>query len=261
MEKNEIVTQIYRTYDYGQFKKLELNRDVTKPRVEKVLKSISDVGYILSPILINEKFEIIDGQARFEALKSRGLPIDYYIEKDIGIKECRALNLYQTNWKLKDYIDSYAKEGLNSYILLKELMEKYKKLNLIAVYNALTGKESVVSSTIKSRNFTCTHTQYKKAIEILDYENQYFEILRKVGGKVQHFYTAIRFCYEHDEVDNDKLLSKVKANRGELYKVNSTEQALTLLQDIYNMGNKKNSVFLLSDYQKFKAAIEAFEND
>lgn len=59
--------RIYKTDDHTLFKKLEGNRDVRS--VEKIIKSIDNVGYVLSPILVNEKYEVIDGQNRLEACK------------------------------------------------------------------------------------------------------------------------------------------------------------------------------------------------
>ena len=48
------------TNEYEKFKKLKGNRAVTEKRKEKIKKSILKVGYITSPILVNDEFEIID---------------------------------------------------------------------------------------------------------------------------------------------------------------------------------------------------------
>ena len=55
------------TGDYGIFKRLKGNRTVTRSRVEKIKNSINKVGYIKSPIVVNEKREVIDGQGRCQA--------------------------------------------------------------------------------------------------------------------------------------------------------------------------------------------------
>ena len=34
------------------------------------MKSITDYGYIFNPIVVNESYQIIDGQGRFEGLRA-----------------------------------------------------------------------------------------------------------------------------------------------------------------------------------------------
>ncbi|MBQ2600753.1 ParB N-terminal domain-containing protein [bacterium] len=74
---DEIVSAVYRTTDYDKFKTLDGNRTVEKSRVNKILKSINDNGYIHCPIIVNERMEIIDGQGRLEAVKQLGIPVEY----------------------------------------------------------------------------------------------------------------------------------------------------------------------------------------
>ena len=61
------VMNVYSTENYRRFKKLLDNREVTPQRVNQIMKSIRDVGYIVSPIIVNEKYEVIDGQGRLAA--------------------------------------------------------------------------------------------------------------------------------------------------------------------------------------------------
>ena len=120
---DKVVGQIYETDDYSVFRKLAGNR-YTKGE-KKIIQSISDVGYVRNPILVNEKMEIIDGQNRFEALKTLGYPIQYIMQAGIGLRECRALNIGQTNWGTWDYIESYAAQGNESYQRVKARWLQY----------------------------------------------------------------------------------------------------------------------------------------
>ena len=54
----KVVGQIYQTDDYDIFKKLDGNRDAGN--VTAILNSIDEVGYVLSPILVNEDYEVIE---------------------------------------------------------------------------------------------------------------------------------------------------------------------------------------------------------
>ena len=79
---DRVIGHIYETTDYSKFKKLKGNRD--PKTAKKIVNSINEVGYVLDPILINEKDEIIDGQNRFEAVMQLGLPVVYVKQDGIG---------------------------------------------------------------------------------------------------------------------------------------------------------------------------------
>ena len=66
MENQKVVKS---TKNYEMFQKLEGNRPVLERRINKIIASINNVGYITSPIIVNDKYEVIDGQGRLEALK------------------------------------------------------------------------------------------------------------------------------------------------------------------------------------------------
>ena len=61
--------EIFRTNKYEIFKQLKGNREVSPKRISKIINSIKEVGYIINPIIVNEKMEVIDGQGRLEALR------------------------------------------------------------------------------------------------------------------------------------------------------------------------------------------------
>lgn len=123
------VGEIYQTENYSIFKRLSGNRGVEDSRVLSILKSIQNVGYIKNPIIVNEKYEVIDGQGRLEACKRLGLPVYYSIAEGAGIEECIAMNINQKNWKVEDYINSYGELGINSYIFASAAAETISALS------------------------------------------------------------------------------------------------------------------------------------
>ena len=62
-----IIGHIYETTDYGKFKVLCGNRFVDHS--DMIVESIKSVGLLNSPIIVNDKYEIIDGQNRFDACR------------------------------------------------------------------------------------------------------------------------------------------------------------------------------------------------
>ena len=50
--------EVKRTNNYEKFKRLKGNREVSPTRIRKIVESINRVGYITSPIIVNEKMEV-----------------------------------------------------------------------------------------------------------------------------------------------------------------------------------------------------------
>ena len=91
----KVIGQIFEEENYDIFVKLDDNRDVLSGRLNKLIASISE-RYVLNPIIVNEKFEIIDGQGRYEALKKLNRPIHYIIAPGAASDDCRRMNKYNT---------------------------------------------------------------------------------------------------------------------------------------------------------------------
>lgn len=246
----EISTVVYRTSDYSLFKKLNGNRGVDDSRVEKIKRSIEKVGYVMSPILTNEKYEIIDGQGRFTALKELELPIDYIVVPNTGLEECRQMNINQSKWTIVDYIKSYADGGNDSYKILFSLYLRYKKLGITVICNAVDGTSGKISSKIKNGLFRCTEEDCERAIKVLDFEEKFIDVVKKIKGRADCMYIAIGFCYSNEEVDNEDLLTKMRKYGHTIKAAANVEQALDQISDVYNFNNRRRRVYLSTDYKR-----------
>lgn len=92
----QVVGQVCQTNDYSLFKTLKGNRSINQAHLYRLTKSIKE-KYLLSPIVVNEHFEIIDGQHRFNAAKANNLPINYMIAVGYGLNEVQILNTNSSN--------------------------------------------------------------------------------------------------------------------------------------------------------------------
>lgn len=77
----KIVNQVNQTNDYNLFKSLKGNRNVNKLHVQRLKESFKG-DYLMSPIIVNQNYEIIDGQHRFNAAKDLSLPVNFIICND-----------------------------------------------------------------------------------------------------------------------------------------------------------------------------------
>lgn len=245
---SKIIGNIYETHDYDSFKKLLGNRDVKN--VDNIKKSISDVGQLVVPIIVNEKMEIIDGQNRFDAWEINNLPIYYIICKGYGIRECIAMNTTSSKWNIEDYIKCYAKYGYYDYILLESLESEYSgKLSHQIIRAVAYGyMNSSPNSAIKNGSFKVSKNEQeiRDALEFL----AMFEIPKSIKGNAKLLYYVIRFCYEFDGVDNAKLLRQWDECKAQILGVTDIKSAAEAIEKIYNYRTKKAFVFIATEYRK-----------
>lgn len=240
------------TNNYDLFKKLEGNRITSINRINKIKNSILSVGYITSPILVNEKMEIIDGQGRYEALKELNLPIEYIVQNGLTIKECIAMNVNQTNWELLDYIKSYADKGNMNYVRLRNLMNRYPMLVGTSNYAvALFEKTRMDTISLKKGDLVIDDKLYNEAVEKLDYVYPILEEFKNIS-KINLIIKGLLYCLHIEEIDYEMLKRKiVKALRTEeLPPMASMEETMQYLEKIYNRQKTGLSVFIYTEYRK-----------
>ena len=248
---NEKVNTVFRTNEYGKFRKLDGNRSVTDGRVAKIRKSIETVGYIQSPLVVNEKFEVIDGQGRLEALKQLGLPVDYIIVTGAGLQECIALNINLKNWTLMDYVDSYAFTGNTSYQYLKNLHSEFHKwFELGILINAVDGTVESASPKIKNGRFYCDEAAYNNARKVLELDLSILDLFSRISGTKKYYIDAFNYCIRDEEVDTKRLISQLKKMAHTLAPAPTMKCALEEYERIYNHG-KKSSVYIYNNYQRY----------
>ena len=237
--------------DHSIFKRLEGNRSVEEHRIKKIVDSIKRVGYILSPITVNECMEVIDGQGRVEALRRLGLPVYYVIAPGAGIEECVAMNMYQTNWTLLDYIKSHAETGNVPYVNLLCLINEFGKYfkTKVILYVA-TGKVEQSGSDIKEGRIKCDSDDLARAKKVLTWLTNFVEPLKRIRGHIEYYYMALVFCYGDQEVDNDRLVEKMTQLQANLIPVTQIQQAFDQIEEVYN-NRSRNKVYIKTNYRKY----------
>lgn len=242
------------TMNYSIFKKLEGNRPVVNRRVNKIIASIQNVGYITSPLIVNEKMEVIDGQGRLEALEQLKMPVEYIVHPGIGINECIAMNINQGNWSLKDYIESYATRGNKSYQRLEQLIKEYPLANLDVIATAALRINKITGTMVKDGSLVLTEEQYDKAIERLNYAYEIFDLVDKtaVRGGILNLIQVILYCYDYEEMDLKRLKEQVTKNIYLCRPWNNIDTCFNEIEELYNRNISKK-VYFYTLYRQEKA--------
>lgn len=116
---------IKETNDYNIFKYIKSNRELNETHVKTLMEEISKHNYLnIRPILVNKKFEVIDGQHRLEAAKRLGVPVFYQVIEGDVYDLMTSLNI-QRPWALKNFIHSYAEKGLKPYQRILEVSSRF----------------------------------------------------------------------------------------------------------------------------------------
>ena len=244
-----IIGNVFRTCDYSKFKRLKGNRAVLANRVSRIMQSICKHGYITNPIVVNENFEIIDGQGRFEALRQLELPVDYIVAYGTGVKQCIALNAYGGIWTMNDYIDSYCEGGNENYLRLRSLMNAYPKLPLKVISQFAFGLCSTPSDKIKQGNIELPEDLIPVIEDHLRFVSCLWPSLSKVKGTNVYYSYAVGFA-RICGANEDRLISCVQ--RSDLAPAPNIRIALDNISDLYNWALKDQTkrIYLYPRYEE-----------
>ena len=229
--------------NYSIFKFIRDNRDVN-PLHLKRLKSSFQSNWLFSPILVNQKHEIIDGQHRFSVCQELGLPIYYIMVYNYGINEVQILNTNHNNWNKKDYLQGYINSGNENYIEFKKFATTYPDFNFTTSLRILSGLR-----TYKTTRFEGTKNNSKT------FENGTFEIpdrLRsyEIANMIMDFkkffprfndnvfVTTLLYLFDHVNYNHKEMIKKMVVQPNSLELCRSQTQYALLIEDIYNFKRK-----------------------
>lgn len=220
--------EILYTTDYSSFKTLKGNRPVNPNHVRKLVISMRKKLH-LSPIQVNEKKEVVDGQHRLASYEELGLPVPYYISVGSDLNTVQDLNTHSENWKIDDYLQSHISRGARDYITYKQFFDSYKFNHKITIF-LLSGDAKTNADVFNSGNFRIKNIE--RAADIAGKLNQLGEYYD--GYKRRTFCYAFVKCLNNKKFVFDEFLNKLSYQRSKLYDCARVEQYLEIIEEIYN---------------------------
>ena len=243
--------KVYVTNNYDKFKILEGNREVGA--IGFIKKNIQKYGYLWMPILVNEKFEVIEGQHRLEACKELGVPIHYIIQQGLGREHCIALNVGRRNWGTADYVHSYSLDNVD-YSYFEILKRKHPQFGPSTIYTAYNNSNTnSVAKSIRNGTLRCTEQDFVTADRVLSWLDGFADDIKaqKISGSKMYLYRAMIFAYNSPKTVKSALTQRIHANIHLIgHSVASFEDGIMKIEDIYNYRvPAENRVDLLSEYR------------
>lgn len=232
------------TKDYSKFKMINFNRGINREHINKLKKLITENGYLSAyPILVDENFNIIDGQHRFIACKEMGIPFYYSITKIFDNNLLVDLNTSQKKWAIDDFIKFYSMQGKVCYVKLmkfaKDFGLKYGTAAAI-ITNSING--GCFSEKLKSGNFSFNDNQYAVAQARAEKMLTVIELMRL--PKADRLVRALLLANRESNFSFDTFIAKLARQQDKVYKCATTAGYCTMVENIYN-NNNKNKIALI----------------
>jgi len=224
---DEIIT----TKDYSIFTKLKGNRVVDEKHVKKLMKAF-ERDYLKTPIFVNDKMEVIDGQHRLEAASRLGYPVFYYKVGKVGLKEVQQLNTTSKNWGGADYLNCYCDLKTTPYLKLREFVDNNPefRIGVAAEIMADTSGGGRLSDRFKDGGFKISDLgdAYETAGKLRQYK-PYFPDYSSTG-----FVRVMLGLYRNRRFDHDVFLRKLALQPNALVRCATAKQYRDLIEEIYN---------------------------
>lgn len=226
-------TVVYTTNNYNLF---SVHPSLRPLREVDALRDYMQQKNLLQyyPIIVNEKYQILDGQRRFAAAKQLGLPIYFIVSSNFSVWMAIIAGGTRKDWSLGDYLKSYAKQGLPEYVWAETMQERYSGLTPVSLIRAHPGRHPV-----HTRNFRLGQVKF---------DHQYIESFCRQWANVNSerrwkhqplLRAAFSICDFGKSMDRlPRLIQIVNRNWDILSAPMSSTYATELLRDLYNKALK-----------------------
>ena len=242
-QKETSMEQVQQTKDYNLFKILSGNRPIDSYHLKKLKKSIETNNHLnLHPIIINDRYEVIDGQHRLEAAKQLQCEIFYIKSSKVDDEHLIDCNVNQKQFDVENYIDFFSiKEKKPEYIELQKML-KATGLKPKALLTLILGVVSPnILEFLKTGKF-----KFPLNEEPTDLLNFYYDFVAYVKDKrikpfsmfTNHNFTrALRWLYKTQGFDSALFYKKLDLRWFDLKPQRTSEEWYELLISIYNFKN------------------------
>jgi hypothetical protein len=228
--------QVHTTTDYFLFKPIDGNRNKNLLHLARLKKSMAE-HYLFTVIIVNENYEIIDGQHRFECVKELGLPLHYIVCSGYGLNEVHILNQNSKTWNADDYLAGYCNLGNLHYIKYKKFKEKYNfgHNECMAMLSGVKACGGTTFENFKNGNYQVTHYRdaEHKAEKICLFQDIYDGYNRRA------FVFAMLYLFDKPQFEFTEFLQKVKNQPTALTHCNDSKQYISLIEEIYNYRRRE----------------------
>jgi hypothetical protein len=221
--------QVHTTKDYFLFKSIDGNRNKNLLHINRLKKSMSQ-KYLFTVIIVNEKYEIIDGQHRFHVIEELKLPLHYIVCQGYGLNEVHVLNQNSKTWNADDYLAGYCDLNNKDYLMYRDFKETYgighnECMTILAGSHIKSQVDVFYSGNFKIKNYNQACSTIEKILLIEAYYT---------GAKRRSFIYAMLQLLKNPKFEFTEFLQKLKSQPTALVDCANISQYISLIEEIYN---------------------------
>lgn len=243
----EAIPKIYSQTDYKMFDFINGNRNISERKVEKLVYDIENGLNLLPyfPIIVHQtdgKFFVIDGQHRFEASKKVGSPIFFVVCDKIELRQIATMNSRTDKWNQRDFLNCYMKVGLEPYVVLNDLLKKYKFTISITCDLMMTNKTSGGGTMDDFRDGKLECNFLEETEKTLALVNVVFDLYK--FRKDRNLVTAMKKIMDKGLCDFKVLKRKIESAPMMMDKQESVKDYMHQIEKVYNYrNNERQQIF------------------
>lgn len=237
------------TTKYSIFSFLNGNRKLNMPHLKRLEISMS-ARQLIAPIIVNEYYQIIDGQYRFTVCKKLNIPVYYLMLPNYGIEEVKILNTNSSNWTKYDFLKMYCDMDYPEYQKFRQFMNDYPDFGIASCEFLLTAKTG--KGTIKTDKELRTESNKYGRVTLRDFEDGNlvcfnYELSCEMAQKIlmikpyssevynrKEFVSAMMQMFKNENYDHNEFIQKLRQQPTSLVLCINVEQYKKLVEDIYN---------------------------
>ena len=226
------MSKIQKTTDFNLFKRILGNRTKNQVQITKLINSFSESPELFkaTPIIVNERMEVIDGQHRLEAAKALGQAIYYIVVEGLSLPEIQKLNSSTKTWTPVDYAISFSEKGNKHYQTYLDFKHKFRLTHEILVaYLAIVKGSTPITfrkGKFKVENVALSDKICGQFAEIREFHNK---------GDSKKFAFAVKELLLNPDYDHKKMMQKITSFGSKYFKeAGNTQDYMRQLELLYN---------------------------
>lgn len=241
----EAVVKIYFTREYGRFKSILGNRDLSQSKIKRIISDIEDGLDMLKycPIIVDKDMNVIDGQHRLFVAKSLQSNIWYVISETIDLIDIAKVNSNTDKWKPSDFLNCYLSQGNDHYRKLNEFLIKHNVSLSTALPLLMKGSIGAHGASKEVR------IAFEKGEFKMKFENSASDLLLTAfkfkdfsGYKSRYFLDAIDNLLKAKKCNIPDLLKRFEKFPDPLNRCNSSKDFMIALEEIYNYKQHERKI-------------------
>jgi len=247
IEDDSTPATCYCTKDYSRFKTMDGNRDVSEKHVKTLISSMKRDNLIkYQTITVNENFEIVDGQHRFEACKRLGIHVHYKIKAGSNYKTAGILNHASEEWKFINYLENFAINQHEDYIKLEAFQAKYNVSLKRLGYLMSKEQKKIFDEKFRTGEFVLIDNleEISKKIENINEIIKFLETILLLDNtrflNTDNFWRALYFLLMEKDVDVKKFKEKLSMKHQSITQMSGYKDYVNNLIKIYDWKTKNS---------------------